>query len=55
METVFFKGFGLIGSSLARAIRAAHPSVRIVASDPNPVRRAAGELVDEWQAGFAEV
>ena len=55
METVFFKGFGLIGSSLARAIRATHPAVRIVASDPNPVSRAAGELVDEWQAGFAEV
>lgn len=35
MTTVFIKGIGLIGSSIARAIRQAHPSVKILASDLN--------------------
>lgn len=33
MKTVFIKGLGLIGSSLARAIRKEHPNYQIIASD----------------------
>lgn len=36
MTTVFIKGLGLIGSSLARAIREGHPDIRILDSDPDP-------------------
>lgn len=35
METVFIKGLGLIGSSLARAIKQDHPQIQIIASDVN--------------------
>ena len=35
METVFIKGLGLIGSSLARAIKQTHPQIQIIASDIN--------------------
>nr|WP_220483291.1 prephenate dehydrogenase [Limosilactobacillus albertensis] len=35
VETVFIKGLGLIGSSLARAIRQDHPQIQIIASDVN--------------------
>lgn len=35
MTTVFIKGFGLIGSSLARAISIQHPEDQIIASDIN--------------------
>lgn len=35
MTTVFISGLGLIGSSLARAIKEAHPAVRIIARDTN--------------------
>lgn len=35
MTTVFIKGLGLIGSSLARAIKAAHPEVQVTGSDVN--------------------
>lgn len=58
MTTVFFKGFGLIGSSLVRAIRHSHPAVRLVASDPNPANRdfaRAYGLVDDWQDDFDEI
>lgn len=46
METVFIKGFGLIGSSLARAVKQAHPHVQIIASDIN---QAALEYAKEHQ------
>ena len=36
MATIFIKGFGLIGSSLGRAIKAAHPTDCLIISDPNP-------------------
>lgn len=35
MKIVFIKGFGLIGSSVARAIKQAHPDIYIIASDIN--------------------
>lgn len=35
VETVFIKGLGLIGSSLARAIKQSHPQTQIIASDIN--------------------
>lgn len=35
MTTVFIKGFGLIGSSLGRAIKEEHPADQLIISDPD--------------------
>lgn len=56
MTTVFIKGLGLIGSSLARAIREGHPDIRILASDPDPKTQEyalSQQLADQMLPGLA--
>lgn len=58
MTVVFIKGFGLIGSSLARAIRNQHPDVQLVASDINQAALdyALGRhLIDQQASDFTGV
>lgn len=58
MITIFFKGLGLIGSSLAQAIRLAHPKIEILASDPQAGTTAYAldhGIIDQATIGFDQV
>lgn len=58
MTTVFFKGLGLIGSSLAQAVRLAHPTVKILASDPQVGTTTYAldhGVIDQATTGFDQV
>ena len=58
MMTVFIKGLGLIGSSLARAIKRVHPSYKIMASDIDSAvieYALANGVIDEGVTGFRGV
>lgn len=58
MKTVFIKGLGLIGSSLARAIKQEHFDYRIIASDPdsNSIEFALkNNIIDSSVKGFEKV
>lgn len=58
MTVVFIKGLGLIGSSLARAIKEVHPDVKIIASDVNQQSldyALQHHIIDRAVDGFNEV
>lgn len=58
MTTIFIKGFGLIGSSLGRAIKEEHPSAHLIVSDPDRATLKYAEehhLADETVKDFHHV
>lgn len=57
MKTVLIKGLGLIGSSLARAIKQAHPDYQVLASDINQQAlqyAITNQIIDQAVDGFDE-
>lgn len=58
MTTVFIKGFGLIGSSLGRAIKEEHPTDKLIISDPDQQTLDYADqhhLADRTTTGFQEI